>query len=163
MLRALSALLLAAQAAPATPTEDWWYLSLAADDPADMASFYADLASRRRSGDRVTISQATEYQRVSEQGNLSSRTTTVYDCRARTAQITAAFFLGPDGQVRETSPGDPAPHGIDPGSVYEMTMDFACGRTEGLEQLGRLGLREHALLLFREYLDRLAASREPRR
>jgi len=36
-------------------------------------------------------------------------------------------------------------------------MQFACSEAEGLEQLGRIGVREQALLLFRERADYLAA------
>jgi hypothetical protein len=155
LLRGLLVGLLALPPAPAAAA-DWWYLSVAGD-PGDQAGFYADRESRRRSGDRVTIREATEYERVTEQGNLSARLLVVYDCRARTAQIVDASFHGTGGEEREHSRGDPAPHGIEGGSVYDATMRFACGEGEGLEQLGRLGLREHALQLFRERADFLAA------
>lgn len=160
MARALLATALALLPAPAAAT-DWWYLSVGGD-PGEQAAAYADRDSRSRSGDRVTIREASEYERVTE-GNVSARLTVAYDCRARTAQIIDARFYGADGRERVRSRGDPAPHGIGAGSVYEATMRFACGEEEGLEQLGRLGIREQALLLFRERADYLAAHPEEAR
>jgi hypothetical protein len=159
-LRRLLASLLAALPAPAV-AEDWWYVGVAGD-PGDQYAAYADRESRNRTGDRVTISEASEYERVSQEGNASGRFRTVYDCRARTAQIVDAVFYGPDGRERERSAGDPAPHGVGQGSIYEMKMQFACGETEGVERLGRLGTREQALLLFRDRAAYLAAHPAPR-
>jgi len=155
VLRRLLASALAVLPSPVLAA-DWWYLSVTGD-PGDQYAAYADLGSRSRTGDRVTISEASEYERATERGIVSGRFRTVYDCRARTAQIVDAIFYGPDGRERERSSGDPAPHGIEAGSVYEMKMQFACGETEGLEQLGRLGVREQALLLFRDRTRYLAA------
>ena len=160
MVRILLGALLALSPAPAAAA-DWWYLSVAGA-PADQAAFYADRESRARSADRVTIREASEYERAAE-GSVSGRLDVVYDCRQRTARIVHALFYGPDGRERETSAGDPAAHGVEPGSVYEATMRFACGEEEGLEQLGALGVREHALLLFRERADHLAAHPEEAR
>ena len=142
-------------AAPAS-AEDWWYISVTGD-PGDQYAAYADRDSRTRTGDRVTIRQGSEYERVSARGIVSGRFRTLYDCRARTTQIVEAIFYGPDGQERERSAGDPAPHGIDRDSVGDALIQFACGESEGLEQLGALGVREQALLLFRERGDYLAS------
>jgi hypothetical protein len=155
MLRRLLAGSLALSAAPAA-AEDWWYVGMTGD-PGGQYAAYADRESRSRTGDSVTVREASEYERVSARGIVSGRFRTVYDCRARTAQIVDAVFYGPDGRERERSAGDPAPHGIEPGSVYEMKMQFACGETEGLERLGRLRIREQALLLFRDRTNYLAA------
>jgi hypothetical protein len=146
--------LLVLLAAPAS-AEDWWYIGVAGD-PGDQYAAYADRDSPQRTGDRVTIREASEYERVSQRGIVSGRFQTVYDCRARTAQIVDAIFYGLDGRERERSAGDPAPHGIVAGSIYEMKMQFACGETAGIEQLGRLGIREQALLLFHDRASYLA-------
>jgi len=94
-LRRLLASLLALLPAP-TFAEDWWYVGVAGD-PGDQYAAYADRKSRTRIGDRVTISEGSEYERATAQGNISGRFRTVYDCRARTAQIIGAVFFGPDG------------------------------------------------------------------
>ncbi|MEA3014441.1 MAG: hypothetical protein QOD42_2986 [Sphingomonadales bacterium] len=154
----LLAILLALQpAAGAGRAADWWYVS-ASGDAGDYDAHYADRASIRRDGDHVFIREAREGERPGENGILGSRVQAEYDCRARTGRFLTATFLGPDGILLEdVDPGETL-HPVEPRSVYGGLMRFACGEGEGLEQLGALGIREHALLLFREMHARPATA-----
>lgn len=138
---------------------DWWYVVMSGE-PGEMQAHYADRASIRRSGDHVTISEGREGETPDEQGIIASRMLMEYDCRARTGRIVTYVFIGAGDRVLGQGDAGETLHPMSPGSVYDSTMDFACGRAEGLEQLDQLGLREHALLLFRDYIEHLAARPE---
>jgi hypothetical protein len=153
----LASLLALQPVAGAGRAADWWYVS-ASGGAADYDANYADRASIRRDGDHVFISEARESEHPGENGILGSRLQVEYDCRARTGRFVTVTFLGAEGILMENVDPRETLHPVEPGSVYEGLMDFACGDREGLERLGALGIREHALLLFREMHARPATA-----
>jgi hypothetical protein len=134
---------------PAAGAADWWYVT-AGGPLGDQDAHYSDRASIRRDGDHVFIDEARESETVAGNGVIGSRVQAEYDCRARTGRFVTVTFLGPSGIIVENvDPGETL-HPVEPDSVYDSMMRFACGDEEGLERLGALGIREQALLLFAE-------------
>jgi hypothetical protein len=144
----LAAAFLSVAQAPAA-AEDWWYFSLAGDI-GDLAAFYTDRASIRRSGDLVSVEEAREGERADEQNIIGSRLLVRYDCRARTSQVLRYTFVLTDGSRRVAQRAQDRPVPAEPDSIAAKGLGIACGESEGLEQLGTLGIREQALLLFAE-------------
>ena len=148
------ALLMAAQA---PETEDWWYLT-ACCELGQQQAFYADRASIRRDGDMALVEEAREGERSDEQDIIGARLLVRYDCRSRTSQVMRYTFLLANG-ARWTAPRhQEQAEVVEAGSVKESTIRFACGEGDGLEQLGTLGIREQALLLFRDRAEHLRAN-----
>jgi hypothetical protein len=142
----LVAALLALQAAPAA-RHDWWYVTVSG--PAgDQNAHYGDRTSIRRTGNRVLMAEAREAETADDRGIISARLEMEYDCRARTGRIVTATRLAAGGRVVEQGNARETLHPITPDSVYDAMLRFACGDSGGLEQLGTLGIREQALLLF---------------
>jgi hypothetical protein len=143
---AFAALLLAAQ--PSGPAIEWWYITSSNElGPIDV--FYADRASRRRTGDRVLIDEARESDSVDENGTTGARLRVEYDCRAHTLRFLAIAFLGADGEVMSRGVNEnEAMRAIPPDSTANSLMAFACGEGEGREALGALQPRDHAARTF---------------
>ena len=91
LIPALLAILLAAQAAPAAPAEDWWYVGYA-EVPPERLAVYADRNSLSRAGDLATILEITEYA-VADEAFSAIRGRVEYDCRRRTARGIELSFL----------------------------------------------------------------------
>lgn len=141
----LAAGLLAIQPIPAS--EDWWYFSVLGDVGGQQA-FYIDLSSIRRAGDLVTVEEAREGERADEQGIVGARLLVRYDCRARTSQVLRYTFIQSDGQRWTATRAQDSAEIVGEESTSENSLKIACGETEGIEQLGRLGIRDQAMLLF---------------
>ena len=147
LIGSLAAALLAMHGQSPPEAADWWYVSVA-DDPGDQQAFYVDRTSIRRTGDIAESEQAREGEVADEDGILGARLRVRYDCRARTSQVLIYRFLQSDGRLWTARRNQTQAEPVEPDSVNDALLKFSCGESEGIEQLGSLGIREQALLLF---------------
>lgn len=91
MYQAIVAILLGAAVQPA---EDWQEVS-----QSDRGTVSADIASKQRAGDIVTLRSRTSFAEPLADGTSSVMVTMRYDCRRNRSETMAVTMVGADGAV----------------------------------------------------------------